>query len=170
MKKMFVLTLILSVFLFACIEKGDFGPEKFEPIVDLCETDNDCVPLPGCHPRECINIAYEGDYEQPEVCTMMFDNEAAYNAEDCVCVNRKCENSNLAINKASLTLEEARKIADSSDCVDESELEDTYFYNPSTKTWWINLDLEKEGCNPACVVDEETNTAEINWRCTGLIT
>ena len=93
MKKMFVLTLILSVFLFACTEKGDFGPEKFEPIVDLCQTDNDCVPLPGCHPRECINIAYEGDYEQPEVCTMMFDNEAAYNAEDCVCVNRKCENS-----------------------------------------------------------------------------
>jgi len=143
-----------------------------EEITDLvsCQTDNDCVPLPGCHPRECINKEFESNYEQPEVCTMMFDNEAAYNAEDCICVNEKCENKNLAINKASLTLEEARKIADSSDCVAESELEDTYMYNPSTETWWIDLDLEKEGCNPACVVDEETKTAEINWRCTGLIT
>lgn len=25
---------------------------------------------------------------------------------------------------------------------------------------------EKPGCNPACVVDIETNETEINWRCT----
>lgn len=170
MKKIFALTLILSVFLFACTINTP--KQEITPDTELksCETDNNCVPLPGCHPRECINIAYEGNYEQPEVCTMMFDSEAAYNAEDCICVDRLCENSNLAINKASLTLAEARKIADSSDCVANAELEDTYFYNPSTETWWIDLDLEKEGCNPACVVDEETKTAEINWRCTGLIT
>ena len=44
-------------------------------------------------------------------------------------------------------------------------------YNPITKTWWFNLErmpeLEKDGCNPACVVSEEEKTAEINWRCTG---
>jgi hypothetical protein len=44
-------------------------------------------------------------------------------------------------------------------------------YNKNTKTWWFdaNLNATQEGCNPACVVSEETKTAEINWRCTGLI-
>ncbi len=44
-------------------------------------------------------------------------------------------------------------------------------YNENTKTWWFdaNLNSTPEGCNPACVVSEETKTAEINWRCTGLI-
>ena len=32
-----------------------------------------------------------------------------------------------------------------------------------------DLDIEKAGCNPACVINVETRTAEINWRCTGLL-
>ena len=46
----------------------------------------------------------------------------------------------------------------------------TGIYNNNSKTWWYdaNLNATKEGCNPACVVSEETKTAEINWRCTGL--
>ena len=40
----------------------------------------------------------------------------------------------------------------------------------NSKTWWIDLNAEKEGCNPACVVFEESKRAEINWRCTGLLT
>ena len=49
----------------------------------------------------------------------------------------------------------------------------TATYNDVSKTWWINLErmpeLEKDGCNPACVVREENKTAEVNWRCTGAI-
>lgn len=30
-------------------------------------------------------------------------------------------------------------------------------------------ELEKDGCNPACVVGEENKTAEVNWRCTGAL-
>ncbi len=45
------------------------------------------------------------------------------------------------------------------------------FYNDATKTWWFNFKPNEPNklCNPACVVGEETKTAEINWRCTGLI-
>ena len=71
--------------------------------------------------------------------------------------------------RTGLTSEEAVAIAQNSACTQEGSLTDNIFYNENTKTWWIELDLEKPGCSPACVVNEETETAEINWRCTGLI-
>lgn len=69
----------------------------------------------------------------------------------------------------SLTKEEARKIAESSACLKEGSLNSEEFYNENSKTWWFGIKAEKPGCNPACVVFEENKTAEINWRCTGLI-
>jgi len=66
-----------------------------------------------------------------------------------------------------LSLSEAKDIAFLSECGDR--LKDTYICNEITGTWWINLDIEKAGCNPACVINVETKTAEINWRCTGLL-
>jgi hypothetical protein len=70
-----------------------------------------------------------------------------------------------------LTREEALAIARNSSCVQEGTLTDTAVYNDYTRTWWIDLVpfTEKQGCNPACVVSEDTRTAEINWRCTGLL-
>ena len=49
-----------------------------------------------------------------------------------------------------------------------TQCEKTYFCNEGTGTYWIDLNLTKTGCNPACVVNVEDRTAEINWRCTGL--
>ncbi|MFH1979037.1 MAG: Gmad2 immunoglobulin-like domain-containing protein [Patescibacteria group bacterium] len=74
----------------------------------------------------------------------------------------------------SLLPEEIHAIANSSEeCSMAGVLTDDYFYNENSKTWWIDLErmpeLEKDGCNPACVVNEETKTAEVNWRCTGAI-
>ena len=66
-----------------------------------------------------------------------------------------------------LSMEQAKKIAEESECMDEGMLTGDYLYNESTKTWWFETDIIKEGCAPACVVDETTGTAEINWRCTG---
>lgn len=66
-----------------------------------------------------------------------------------------------------LSLSEAKEIAILGEC--GKNLKDTYICNEVTGTWWINLDIEKEGCNPACVIDVETKMAEINWRCTGLL-
>jgi len=49
------------------------------------------------------------------------------------------------------------------------QCEKSYFCNENTGTFWIGLDIKKEGCNPACVVKLADKTAEINWRCTGLV-
>jgi hypothetical protein len=65
--------------------------------------------------------------------------------------------------------EEAREIARASACGTEGGFKDTAFYNDWTGTWWIDMDVEKEGCAPACVVDVKTREAEINWRCTGAL-
>jgi len=62
----------------------------------------------------------------------------------------------------------ARSIAEISECVNDGALKENAFYNENSKTWWIDLDIDKTGCNPACVIHED-ETVEINWRCTGLI-
>ncbi|HPN67254.1 MAG TPA: hypothetical protein PLZ62_01210 [bacterium] len=70
-----------------------------------------------------------------------------------------------------MTEEQARKIAEQT-CIKGGEALGLGSYNPNSKTWWFdaNLNSVREGCNPACVVSEETEKAEINWRCTGLKT
>lgn len=70
----------------------------------------------------------------------------------------------------SMNENQARLIATSS-CIKGSETLESGYYNSETKTWWFdaNLNATQPGCNPACVVSGITKTAEINWRCTGLI-
>jgi hypothetical protein len=73
--------------------------------------------------------------------------------------------------RAGLTEDEARAIAEKT-CIKGGEtLMSGGTYNENSKTWWFeaNLNSAQQGCNPACVVAEESKTAEINWRCTGLI-
>lgn len=61
---------------------------------------------------------------------------------------------------------EARTIAEKS-CIKGGETLASGIYNEKTKTWWYvaNLNSVREGCTPACVVDEQTKTAGINWHC-----
>jgi len=66
-----------------------------------------------------------------------------------------------------LTLIDAKQIAINSECGDR--LKEPSICNQDTGTWWIDLDIEKEGCNPACVIDVVTKEASINWRCMGVI-
>lgn len=68
-----------------------------------------------------------------------------------------------------MSVGEALTIAGKSDCVKEGALKGEQAYNPSSRTWWIDLDVDKPGCAPACVVSEESGTAVVNWRCTGAI-
>jgi hypothetical protein len=70
-----------------------------------------------------------------------------------------------------MSFSEASEIALNSECGTQGTLKDTYFCNEYTGTWWIDLEPlnEKPGCNPACVVNVNKKTAEINWRCTGAI-
>lgn len=68
-----------------------------------------------------------------------------------------------------MSSEEAKQIALASVCVENGTLSENSSCNEATDTWWIDLDIEKAGCSPACVVNIVTHEAEINWRCTGLI-
>ncbi|MBD3388398.1 MAG: hypothetical protein GF416_04940 [Candidatus Altiarchaeales archaeon] len=68
-----------------------------------------------------------------------------------------------------ISSEEAVDVAWESECVEVGALTDRMYRNEDTRTWWIDLDAEKAGCSPACVVYEDTMTAEVNWRCTGLV-
>jgi hypothetical protein len=63
---------------------------------------------------------------------------------------------------------EAKEIALKSECVKKGNLKDEYFCNQASGTWWIDLDIQKKGCAPACVIDVATKKAKINWWCTGL--
>jgi hypothetical protein len=67
-----------------------------------------------------------------------------------------------------MSYQEAQQIAKTGDC-SQGTLKTTHFCNEGTNTWWIDLNLEKQGCSPACVIEVTTKKAEINWRCTGLI-
>lgn len=74
-------------------------------------------------------------------------------------------------NKIVLTEQEARSIAER-DCIKSGEsLSSDSFYNENSRTWWFDANLVSSpaNCNPACVVSEASKSAEINWRCTGLI-
>ncbi|MBP9749525.1 MAG: hypothetical protein KBD21_02250 [Candidatus Pacebacteria bacterium] len=69
-----------------------------------------------------------------------------------------------------LTEKEARILAEASCIKGGGALSGGGTYNPNSKTWWFDANLNAtEGCNPACVVSEETQNVEINWRCTGLV-
>ncbi|MFC1629850.1 hypothetical protein ACFL11_01375 [Patescibacteria group bacterium] len=70
-----------------------------------------------------------------------------------------------------ITLSEAEQIILESECANEGTLKEIRACNENTNTWWIDLDVytKKENCSPACVVNVETRTAEINWRCTGAL-
>ncbi len=60
-----------------------------------CTSDVDCIPNPGqCHPDNCINRKHDDLFEVPQACTREFRIEAAYNAQDCGCVNNVCTNLN----------------------------------------------------------------------------
>ena len=66
------------------------------------------------------------------------------------------------------TREDAIAIAEKSNCTEVGNLTEDVFYNNYTKTWWIDIDADKEGCAPACVVSDN-GSVEVNWRCTGLV-
>ena len=68
-----------------------------------------------------------------------------------------------------MTLNEAELIARTSSCMAQGNLTNSSFFNNESQTWWIDLDTIKPGCAPACVVYMTNKTAEVNWRCTGLL-
>lgn len=71
--------------------------------LNYCETDDDCVPHPSCHPLRCINIDHYDRFFNPDlVCTMEVRPNAAYSSEDCLCVNNVCTNKNFDMSVSSV--------------------------------------------------------------------
>ena len=72
--------------------------------------------------------------------------------------------------KLAMSLTEATEIAKSSECAQLGTFKN-FYCNDFTGTYWFDLEMyePKEGCSPACVVNIESRTVEVNWRCTGLI-
>ncbi len=63
---------------------------------------------------------------------------------------------------------DALAIAQNSSCAAAGEISVIGTYNNNSATWWFDITENKSGCNPACVVSQN-GSAEVNWRCTGLI-
>ena len=91
-------------------------------------------------------------------------------AEGCTCSEnyRTCPND---CHEA--RFEDLAEFAKDSECIEKGELTENYAFNPETRTWWINMkmkpEFEKEGCSPACVIYEDEDKIELNWRCTGVV-
>lgn len=127
-----------------------------------------------------IGASYMVLNQKPEVVVTNFEECVAAGNPVMESYPRQCRHEGATyvedlgvIGEPTITQEEALRIAqDTKECPMTGILSDDISYNPNSKTWWIDLDrmpeLEKDGCNPACVVSEQTKTAEVNWRCTGL--
>ncbi len=105
---------------------------------------------------------------KPVACTM--DAKACPDGSFVGRTGPKCEFTPCPKVNSLITEAEARGIAEKT-CIKGGESLNSGTYNEFTRTWWFdaNLNSGPTNCNPACVVSEETKTAEINWRCTGAI-
>ena len=135
-----------------------------ETITSLCcksvtDFPNLClVGACGCSPEESREI---------KICDcgegMCFDGNECMTNEEFMKREELCTSPN----GKNMSLIEAKEIAIISECGDR--LKEPYFEfstcNSNSGTWWIELDLEKEGCSPACAIDINTKEAKIDWRC-----
>ena len=132
----------------------------------LCSAPSSC---------ECVKGICEGIFKGEKITSFIECIEAGYPALEshprkCLTSDDKMFTEEYCAKKDSsyiMTLEKAKEIAINSEC--EDMLEEDYICNEITGTYWIELGIEREGCNPACVINIETEEAEINWRCMGLI-
>ncbi len=70
--------------------------------------------------------------------------------------------------EGNLTDSQVMAIAQSSECAKDGNLSDQITFNSNSDTYWIDMSANMSGCSPACVV-YENGSADVNWRCTGLI-
>jgi phosphate starvation-inducible membrane PsiE len=125
-----------------------------------CFDGKSCVPFPNSF-TECSKVGFPIIETYPRQCQL--PNGKTFIEGDKFCTSK--------ITGEVMSAFEAMRIAIKSEC--ENRLTDPYLEhsvcNENTGTWWIDLDIEKSGCSPACVVNINTGEAEINWRCTGLL-
>ena len=119
--------------------------------------------------QNAINIELEANKMYSAPLNRQTEDEAVMEEEMLETGQAKPANKENSESEMCVTMSynEAIDIARAGECGENAELTETHFCNEGTKTWWIDLDLKKEGCRPACVINTENKTVEINWRCTG---
>ena len=60
-----------------------------------CSTDAECVPVPGCHAKKCMNSVFSYMHRKDVICDTLKEKGSAYTAEDCGCSQGKCVNKNM---------------------------------------------------------------------------
>lgn len=155
------------------IEKAKVRTGKEKTCVDSGGTvsTSPCCQLTGDFPSNCLIGACgcsPDNSHQIKVCDCGPDK--CFDGNQCVPLSKANEDAACVSRTGkSMLLSEAKQIARDSECDEEGNLEDNAICNADTATWWIDLNIVKENCSPACVVNIETKQAEINWRCTGLL-
>lgn len=93
----FGIAIIVFILTFGCISAPPPASHGTQPpdYIAYCTSDSDCIPQPGCHPHYCINKNYEFVYTKPQMCTTLYDCQAAYSPENCACQNHACINNKL---------------------------------------------------------------------------
>lgn len=141
----------------ACMEKGTLTDQvTFNENSLTWWIDMSVANAPGCAPA-CVVFEQNSSAEINWRCT------GALPPSEQSCVSDDTGNS--------MMLEEAKGIAQASmSCTSEGTLKEEAVCNSITGTWWIDLDttIPRQGCSPACVVNINSRTAEVNYRCTGL--
>ena len=174
MKKTAVLLLILSIFIAGCVEESAEEDKqatiseeaKILQIVEAYLGTVDVYIEQNGRNLRVINIAQQ---ECTGCWIIDLEYDYSYDSKEELRIElREWGIVDVASTAERMPLEQAVEIAENSDCRGKL-ITETAMYNNNTKTWWIDLELEKPGCNPACVIRESDNTAAINWRCTGLI-
>ena len=143
------------------------GPDAMSEECRMLTMGSNCVQQPVCDsktPSDENGVIMPGSDSDEHGCIGSAGYQWCEALEKCV---RDWEEPCGPNDCLSMNFTEAREIALASECGDNLSID--RWCNEGTGTYWIGLTTEKEGCNPACVIDVAAKTAEINWMCTGLV-
>lgn len=169
--------------------QNHFCDDSLPSVCDYPAPPADCTYVPGPNYNEksgCgMTLSCNGEVvvplPSPSNCKVWFDgcNTCSKTTPGGLeaCTRMACPSTNTQQSycreyfDTTLTEKDARSIAIAAcSSIPGGTLSEHATYNEISKTWWFSgTPNNPSGCFPACVVSDQTKTAEINYRCTGLL-